>query len=419
VTYKIKLFTILAAITFIGACGDSSDDKKLAADTFSNACLSDASAQATSAAVPPGGAAITTERVFTALSFTQPLQLRQEPADDRCWYVVEQPGVVMAFENDADVSSASTFIDINTRVDSGPFEGGLLGMAFHPDYLNNGEVFLSYTGNNSGLTSVISRFTSNNHGLTLDPDSEEIIITFPQPFDNHNGGNIEFGPDGYLYIGFGDGGSSNDPGERAQNTLNLFGAILRIDVDAGVPYSIPVSNPFSGNALCDQGFGATDCPELYAWGLRNPWRWSFDSATDELWLGDVGQARLEEVDIIELGGNYGWPFFEGTRCNTEAPVVNCDFVGLLPVTEYGRADGRAVTGGYIYRGAALPDLFGAYVYADSVSGALFQYFNDNGDIIEAKINTGLYIVTFGQSNNGELFVADISGGGIYQIVAAP
>lgn len=410
--YKIKLFAILAAITLVSACGDDGD-------TFSNACLSDAPTGSATTAVPPDGAAITTERVFPALSFTQPLHLRQEPADDRCWYVVEQSGVVMAFENDADVSSASTFIDINARVNSAPFEGGLLGMAFHPDYLSNGEVFLSYTGDNGGLTSVISRFTSNDGGLTLDPDSEEVILSFPQPFDNHNGGNIEFGPDDYLYIGFGDGGSGNDPGERAQNTMNLFGAILRIDVDAGVPYSIPASNPFLGNALCDQGFGTTDCPELYAWGLRNPWRWSFDLTTDELWLGDVGQARLEEVDIIELGGNYGWPFFEGTRCNTGAPVINCDFVGLLPVTEYGRSDGRAVTGGYVYRGAALPDLFGAYVYADSVSGALFQYFNDNGDIIEAKINTGLNIATFGQSNNGELFVADIAGGGIYQIVAAP
>jgi glucose/arabinose dehydrogenase len=347
----------------------------------------------------------------------------QAPSDDRCWFIVEQTGRVRAFENIPDPAETFTFIDISTRVDDGPNEAGLLGMAFHPNFAGNGQVFLSYTGPIGVLTSYVSRFTSLDGGVTLDPDSEEVLLSITQTRPNHNGGQITFGPDGYLYIGMGDGGGSNDTDQNAQNTMNLKGAMLRIDVDGATPYAIPADNPFADNALdgaglCDSGFGAADCPELYAWGLRNPWRWSFDKLTGELWAGDVGQRALEEIDIIDLGGNYGWPFLEGTRCNTDVPVENCDFAGLPPITEYPRTTGRSVTGGYVYRGTAIPDLVGIYVYGDFATGLVMQYFDAGDDnTIEAQFDTDFGISSFGEANNGELYLLDLYAGGIHQIVA--
>jgi glucose/arabinose dehydrogenase len=374
-----------------------------------------------SATVPPGGVAITTTPVYTALSFERPLAMLQAPADDRFWFIVEQTGRVIAFENIPDVAETFTFIDISSRVNDGPNEAGLLGMAFHPDFSINGQVFLSYTGTSGGLTSYISRFTSLDGGATLDPDSEEVLLSILQTSNNHNGGQITFGRDGYLYIGMGDGGGSDDPDQNAQNTLNLKGSMLRIDVDGAVPYAIPADNPFADNALeglCNYGVGAEDCPELYAWGLRNPWRWSFDSNTGDLWAGDVGQGELEEIDIIDLGGNYGWPFLEGTRCNDDVPVENCDFPGIPPITEYPRTTGRSVTGGYVYNGINIPDLIGVYVYGDFATGLVMQYFDaGSGNIIEAQFDTDFGISSFGEANNGELYLLDLYGGGIHQIVA--
>jgi glucose/arabinose dehydrogenase len=346
--------------------------------------------------------------------------MMQAPGNTTRWYVVEQAGRVISFANVETTPTKSTFIDIETRVNSDFSESGLLGMAFHPDYASNGEVFLSYTAAGNTLTSRVSRFRTLNNGATLDPGTEEILLSVVQPFSNHNGGNIAFGPDGFLYIGFGDGGSSNDPQQNAQNTTNLLGAMLRIDVDGGTPYGIPGSNPFAGNALCTQAFGTDDCPELYAWGLRNPWRWSFDRVSGDLWLGDVGQAALEEVDIIDPGGNYGWPFFEGTRCNTEAPVVNCSFSGLPPVTEYPRNVGRSITGGYVYRGSAIPEMRGVYLYADFITGRLFQFYDPgSGNTVEATLPTGLSISSFGQATDGELYLVDLPSGTLHRIVAAP
>jgi len=373
--------------------------------------------------VPSGGASIAIEPVFSALQFERPLALMQTPDDDLCWFLVEQPGIVRSFENSTDTPVQTIFIDIRDIVDDEKNEAGLLGMAFHPNYAINGQVFLSYTGNNggifpNGLTSYVSRFTSSDQGKTLDPDSEEILLSLPQPYNNHNGGNIAFGPDGFLYIGFGDGGSGNDPDSRAQNTMSLYGSMLRIDVDSDTPYTIPSDNPFADNALCSQGVGAADCPEILAWGLRNPWRWSFDHETNELWVGDVGQRAFEEIDIIVSGGNYGWPFFEATRCNSDAPLPNCDFIAIPPVTEYPRTTGRSVTGGYVYRGTAIPDMFGVYVYADFATGIVFQYFKpENGDVIQAQLDTDLRISSFGQAIDGELYLLDFTAGGIHKITA--
>ena len=245
---------------------------------------------------------------------------------------------------------------METRLPVGAAWAAIKSARSAPDAIHratNGEVYLSYTSGGP-LTSRISRFTSADGGQTLDPGSEEILLTLSQPFGNHNGGNILFVPDGYLYIGFGDGGSAGDPGDRAQNTSNLFGAILRIDVDDGVPYGIPADNPFGMNALCSGGQGAEPCPEIYAWGFRNPWRWSFDSETGELWVGDVGQGQWEEVDKVTPGGNYGW------RCREGAHDFNTSGVcpaGLIdPVIEYSHSVGFSITGGYVYRGSAIPKL---------------------------------------------------------------
>ncbi len=314
--------------------------------------------------------------------------------------------------------SATVFVDIRGRVLSGG-EQGLLGMAFHPDFAANGEVFLSYTAS-SPRRSVLSRFTSLDGGQTLSASSEEVLLTVDQPFSNHNGGHIAFGPDGLLYYGLGDGGSGGDPDNNAQTTTNLLGTVVRIDVDGPPPYGIPADNPFAANPRCATGTGTAPCPEIYAFGLRNPWRWSFDRATGDLWLGDVGQGSWEEIDRVERRGNYGWRFREGAHCFN--PSSNCPTTGaggeplVDPVAEYGRSLGASVTGGYVYRGGAAPALAGRYLFGDFVSGRLFAY--EPGPTPDASrvqlAQTGLAIASFGEGNDGELYVVDY-GGGLYRI----
>lgn len=361
---------------------------------------------------------IDTEPAFPDLpAIEQPVALRQAPGDTSHWYVVEKAGRVRRFANAPDVDTYTSFVDIVAQVNSGPSEAGLLGIAFHPDFATNGEVYLSYTTGN--LVSHISRFTSLDGGQTLDPESEELLLTLDQPFDNHNGGNILFGPDGFLYIGFGDGGSGGDPGDRAQNTGTLYGSLLRIDVDNGSPYGIPGDNPFAPNALCSDGTGTEpmSCPEIYAWGFRNPWRFSFDSATGELWVGDVGQNAWEEVDTVELGGNYGW------RCREGAHDFNTSGVcpsGLIdPVIEYSHGVGISITGGYVYRGDDIPELTGRYVFAD-LNGKIFADTLAAGgaERFETLLETGGAIVSFAEDENGELMFLDYGANVVRRIVPA-
>lgn len=357
------------------------------------------------ACIPPSQAAqIALERLFPELEFDRPLAFVQASEGD-AWYVVEQRGVVMRVEPDD--ATATVFIDIRDRVDDGPNEAGLLGMAFHPRFAQNGTVYLSYTGDGSPLVSYVSAFTSRDGGTTLDPGSERIILTLDQPYGNHNGGNVAFGPDGYLYIGFGDGGSGGDPQGNGQNTGTLLGALLRIDVDAAAPYGIPPDNPFA------EGGGR---PEIYAFGLRNPWRFSFDSETGELWLADVRQGAWEEIDLIERGGNYGWNIREGAHCYRAS---ECRTEGLIdPVAEYSHDEGCSVTGGYVYRGKAIPALEGAYLYADYCSGLLWGVFREASGGVTSRLllETDLNVSSFGQGLNGELYVVDHDDGGIYRIV---
>ena len=357
------------------------------------------------------------QRVFSSLPFVGPVAMLQAPGDDTRWFVVQRGGTVVAFPNVDTVTPDQMSQFINIPVNAAG-EGGLLGMAFHPDFPDTPEVYLSYTRTGPDpvklpLTSVISRFTSDDVGLTLNPASEEEILTLDQPFANHNGGNIAFGPDGFLYIGLGDGGSGNDPLESGQNVNTLLGAMLRIDVNAlssGKNYAIPVDNPFAADG------GA---PEIYAWGLRNPWRWSFDRDTDELWLGDVGQGVWEEVDVVERGKNYGWNPCEGAHIlgTTNLPCTDPNFVN--PIAEYHHIVGCSIAGGYVYRGTKISNLNGVYFFADLCTGIIgaLRQMPAGAPHIGVVIKNDLTVVSFGESIDGEIFVVDI-GGTLHKIVAA-
>jgi glucose/arabinose dehydrogenase len=381
----------------------------------------------TFAVTPPGGQPpptdtvpqIATQRVFDQLSFAQPVSLKQAPGDSSRWFVVEQSGVVRVFDNDQNTNTAPVFVDISGPVASGG-EAGLLGIAFHPSFPGTPEVYLSYTVRSGNLISLISRFTSDVGGTALDVGTEEILLSIIQPQDNHNGGDLVFGQDGYLYASFGDGGGGGDPGNNAQNTANLLGTLLRLDIDSNSLYDIPPDNPFASPNFCTQGVsGGTPCPEIYAYGLRNPWRISIDSMTGDLWLGDVGQSAFEEIDRVALGQNYGWNIREGANCYP--PGSTCADTFAEPVTQYGRSLGGSVTGGYVYRGSAFPELAGWYVFADFASGRIFAVPADSQPTVEPEVllDTTLSISTFAEGVDGELYVVDYSGGTIHQIVAAP
>jgi glucose/arabinose dehydrogenase len=396
-----KDFTCLALSTVIAGCGGGGGDAPLVSDP------------------PPVVTAptITTQAVFANLSFTRPVALMQAPGDSTRWFVVEKGGVVRVFANDQNVASASVFLDISNLVNASG-EGGLLGLAFHPNFPVTPEAFVSYTRSGTPLVSYVSRFFSADSGQTLNAATEEVIITVDQPATNHNGGNVAFGPDGFLYVGFGDGGGSGDPNGNGQDTRTLMGAIVRLDVEGGSPYGIPAGNPFEANAVCIGGTGVDDCPEIYAWGLRNPWRFSFDTVTSKLWVGDVGQSDWEEIDVITAGGNYGWNVREGAHCFN--PSSGCANTFIEPVSEYDHGLGGSVTGGLVYRGTAIPELAGWYLFGDFTSGRLFGIREDSAVGIEPEVlnETGLQIVSFGQDANGEIYVLNFIGN-IHQIVDAP
>lgn len=375
-----------------------------------------------------GNVTIGTVRAFANLpAFAQPVGLLQAPGDSSRWFVVQQNGIVRVFDNNAAVSTAPNFIDIDARVDSSCSECGLLGMAFHPQFASNRRVYLSYTRNNSGLQSVVSQFTSADGGLTLDPNSEQVLFTVRQPFDNHNGGDIKFsGADGFLYIALGDGGSGGDPQNNGQAMNTTLGKILRINVNAGAPYTIPGDNPFASvTTLCSalglgaQARSAQNCPEIYASGMRNPWRMTFDRANGQLWVADVGQNTWEEVNRVTRGGNYGWRQREGAHCFN--PASGCQTAGLTdPVAEYDHALGNSITGGYVYRGSAIAGLVGRYVFADFGSGRIWHIANDTSPTQPATgaLDTNFNISSFGEGNDGELFLLSYGNGQIHRITGS-
>jgi len=322
-------------------------------------------------------------------------------------FIVEQAGRIRIFSGNSLLPTS--FLDIQSQVRPGG-ELGLLGLAFHPNFRDNGRLFVNYTRNGpGGLETVISEFrvSSGNPNVAI-RESERILLTFPQPFTNHNGGMLAFGPDGFLYIATGDGGSGGDPLGNGQSLNTLLGKILRIDVDSTAPYGIPADNPFLDKPGRD---------EIFAYGLRNPWRFSFDRATGRLFAGDVGQDRYEEIDIIVKGANYGWNIMEGAHCFS--PAANCNTQSLtFPILEYGHDLGSSVTGGYVYRGNAIPSLAGKYLYADFGSGILWALSElSNGQWRnEELLRTGGNISSFGEDEQGELYVADY-GGSVLQIVS--
>jgi glucose/arabinose dehydrogenase len=357
------------------------------------------------------------EKAFPNLTFSNPVDLQYAGDGTNRIFVVEQSGKIKIFLNSKSAASAETFLDISDRVVSGG-EMGLLGLAFHPEYRQNGYFYVNYTAPNP-LRTVVSRYrVSSTNQNQADPNSELILLTVSQPYSNHNGGQIAFGPNGFLHIALGDGGSGGDPQNNAQNKTNLLGKILRINVDetsAGRNYSIPNSNPFFGNT---SGYRE----EIFAYGLRNPWRFSFDFEDGRLWCADVGQNRIEEIDIIVKGGNYGWRIMEGTLCYN--PSSNCDTTGLiLPVWEYSHADGScSVTGGFVYRGNKNAQLYGKYIYGDYCSRKIWAL---GAQGINAAATTNEFIVTapapissFGIDEQNELYVCAFDGY-IYKFVSTP
>jgi len=354
--------------------------------------------------VCPAGAAIQLETVLTGLS--SPVYVTNAHDGTNRLFIVEQPGRIKVLQPQA--TTPTLFLDITSQVLSGG-EQGLLGLAFHPEYATNRRFFVNYTRQTDGAT-VIAEYRASMSNPNVADNGETVLLVIPQPFANHNGGMIEFGKDGFLYIGMGDGGSANDPGNRAQ-TVNdlvdsLLGKMLRINVDVpngSIPYSSPPDNPY---------VGITGRDEIYAIGLRNSFRWSFDRRTDLLFAGDVGQGAREEVDLITKGGNYGWRVFEGTRCTgLNPPDPSCTGSYIAPITEYSHDGGRcSIIGGYVYRGSLATFPAGTYVYGDFCTGEIFTLFPPmSGGANTLLLDTSLSLSSFGEDEAGELYAVGLGG----------
>lgn len=358
-------------------------------------------------------------RAFENLVFDRPIVVTHANDGSDRIFVAEQEGTIKVFENDQEVEEADVFLDIEDRVvyKDNQNEEGLLGFAFHPQFADNGQFFVYYTTASADHTSVISRFTvSKDDPNKADPKSEEEVMRIPQPFWNHNGGTIVFGPDGYLYVGLGDGGSGNDPNGNGQNLTTLLGSILRIDVDnpeGGKGYGIPKDNPFIDHEVVvgRRGEKKPARPEIYAYGLRNVWRMSFDRKTGTLWAADVGQNLWEEINIIVNGGNYGWNVREAAHWfRPDGNDVNrTDLID--PVWEYHHSIGKSITGGTVYRGPAVPELVGKYVYADYVTGLLWALQEENGQpVANFSLKGNKHpVMSFGEDEAGELYFTTTFG----------
>ena len=352
------------------------------------------------------GGGLTTMLVADGL--TAPLHVSTPPGDARI-FVVEQPGTVRIIDNDRILDRP--FLDISDRLRFGG-ERGLLGLAFHPNYSRNGYFFVNYSEKVNGATRI-ERYRVSEDSNRADPASAQLVLRVEQPYSNHNGGHILFGPDGMLYVAMGDGGAGGDPKGHGQNRATLHGALLRIDIDSDTPYAIPTDNPFIGDV------GGRD--EIWAWGLRNPWRISFDGVAGLLYVADVGQDDWEEVTIVSAavgGHNYGWNLMEGNHCFTEP---RCDSTGLTtPDYVYSHDEGCSITGGLIYRGAAMPDLHGHYFFSDYCTGFLRSFRYSAGAVIEVKGwdagNLG-HVTSFGTDAAGELYITN-SGGQVLKLVPA-
>ncbi len=335
--------------------------------------------------------------------FASPVEITH--CGDNRLFIVEQDGLIKILNSNGS-TNATPFLNITTLTNGGG-EQGLLGLAFHPNYATNGYFYINYT-NTSGNT-VIARYSVNAGNPNIANPSGTILLTIAQPFSNHNGGTLKFGPDGYLYIGMGDGGSANDPGNRAQNINELLGKMLRIDVNSGSPYGIPPNNPY---------VGVTGADEIWAIGLRNPWKFSFDRQNGDLWIADVGQGTYEEIDhatATESGLNYGWRCYEG---NTAFNTAGCPAPATMrmPLAVINHSSGAcSITGGYVYRGPTYTNFQGKYFFSDYCLAKIGMV-DTGGNVTFSETFTGNNFVTFGEDVNGEIYIGDITNGNIYKII---
>lgn len=362
----------------------------------------------TATPLPTLAGSVSFEQVLAGGSLARPTYLTH--AGDERLFIVEQPGRIRIIAGGALLPAP--FLDIANIVQDGANEQGLLSVAFHPDYAQNGRFFINYT-RQDGAT-VIARYRVSDDPNVADPASEQILLTIAQPYNNHNGGQLKFGPDGLLYVGMGDGGSAGDPQQHGQNPATLLGSMLRLDVNYDEPpyYAIPASNPFAGS---EDARG-----EAWAFGLRNPWRFSFDRLTGDLFIADVGQNAWEEINFQPAsssgGENYGWRCYEGTH---EYNLAGCDGVEVVgPIFEYNHSQGCSITGGYVYRGAAFPALSGNYFLTDYCSGIVWALAPQaDGVWASAQVaNTGRNVASFGEDVNGELYILGHADGAVLRLV---
>ena len=348
------------------------------------------------------------EVAFPSLSFDHPVGIYHSGDGTNRLFVIGQMGLIYVFENQRSVTAANILLDIRDRVHLGAF----LGLAFHPNFAKNGHFYVNYLADNPLRTIIAQWSILPNKPNEADKNSQKILLEIPQLYDSHSGGQLAFGSDGFLYIALGDGGPYGDILGNGQNRSSLLGKILRVDVDnpsQGRNYGIPAGNPFEGNA-------AGYLEEIYAYGFRNPWRFSFDSVSGKLWVGDVGQDRLEEIDVVEKGKNYGWNIMEGTL-----PYAGGDESGLeLPIWEYGRDQGNATIGGFVYRGSKLAELVGSFIFGDYVSGRIWALSSCSISNLVNKelLKTNLKITSFGIDEKNELYIC-AQDGRIYRIMKSP
>lgn len=363
------------------------------------------------------------ERLIPGEVLRRPVHLAELPGGERELVVVEQAGVIKRFRAGG-TKAEGILLDHRDKVSDWGNEEGLLSVAFHPRFAENRYLYIYYSAHpvSGQRLTVVARLTYDPARRTADPASERILLEVAQPYSNHKGGQLAFGPDGFLYIGLGDGGSAGDPQGNGQNPDRLLGKLLRIDVDhpeAGREYGIPVDNPYFG---AGDGHARRGRPEIFALGLRNPWRFSFDRATGLLYAADVGQDTVEEVDIIVRGENYGWNVLEGTQCFR--PARGCSRSGFVPpIAEYTHSEGNSITGGFVYRGRTLPALAGRYVFGDYGAGTVWtiaagpQTAGEGLRVRTVLLNTGLALSSFGEDSRGELYLLDLRGG-VYRLVPA-
>lgn len=411
---------VLPALIALVACGADTAEAPppvapaaTAAPTPTAEVLPSATAQPAAEASParsptPGAAGVALELVTDDLQ--RPVFATHAGDDSGRLFVVEQGGTIAIVRGGQRV--AQPFLDITALVDSSGSEQGLLGLAFDPRYRENGRFFVYYTAQNGDNT--LARYQVSRAPDAADPASATILFAQKDPAPNHNGGMLAFGPDGYLYVGLGDGGSAGDPWGNGQNRATLLGKILRLDVDRGAPYAIPADNPWPD--------GSDARAEVWAYGLRNPWRFSFDRATGDLYIADVGQNQYEEIDMQPAGArgglNYGWNTREGMHCFGSD---TCPADGMVdPVAEYTHDEGCSVTGGYVYRGAALPQLAGAYIYGDYCSGTIWALRRDAAGAWQSSrlLASNASISSFGEDQAGELYLTDLGSHGLYRFVGA-